>query len=85
MDTLLNTSTYQNLTVNQAVARWAPPSQNDTPAYQAAVTAAIGATGDTPMSALSPGQLETMEAVIAQREGFNVQGTKTITGGSIPW
>jgi hypothetical protein len=45
LNNLLMTPTYQNLSVDQAIARYAPPNENNTAAYQAGVRTAIGATG----------------------------------------
>ena len=78
LDTLLLGSSYQKLTVDQAINRYAPPSENDTATYQATVRNAVGVSGDTRMSALSAEQRGGMEHAIAQHEGFYVPGTAKI-------
>jgi RHS repeat-associated protein len=75
MSNLLSGPSYQKLTVDQAISRYAPPSENNTAAYQAAIRTAVGVSGNTPMSALNGGQRGQMAQAIARHEGFYVQGT----------
>jgi hypothetical protein len=85
LSNLLTTPTYQNLTVDQAIARYALPNENDTAAYQAGVRTAIGATGQTQLSALSPDQMERMVQTIARIEGYHQGGAVTYrTEGHVP-
>ena len=85
LNNLLMTPTYQNLSVDQAIARYAPPNENNTAAYQAGVRTAIGATGQTQLSALSADQLERMVHVIARIEGYHQGGAVTYrTEGHVP-
>ncbi len=74
---LLMTSTYQNLSIDAAIVRYAPPIENDTKAYQAGVAAAVGAPGQTRLSNLSASQLGNMVQAIARIEGFFQAGTVT--------
>jgi RHS repeat-associated protein len=74
LTTLLNGSSYQKLTLDQAVARFAPPSENNTAAYQAAARGAVGVSGSTGLSALSSAQRGSFEHAIARQEGFYHQG-----------
>jgi RHS repeat-associated protein len=74
LTTLLNGSSYQNLTLDQAVARYAPPSENNTAAYQAAARSAVGASGGARLWALSSAQRGSFEHAIARQEGFYHQG-----------
>jgi hypothetical protein len=80
---LLGSSSYQRLSVDQAINRYAPPSENDTAAYQSTVRAQVGVSGDTRMSSLTRAQMGGMEHAIAQHEGFYAPGgtvkTQTIT------
>lgn len=52
---LLKTPGYANLTVDQAVAKWAPPKENNTGAYQASVRKMTGLSGDTRVSSALAG------------------------------
>jgi hypothetical protein len=70
LTSLLTGSTYQNLTVDQAIARYAPAFQNQTANYQTFVTTQLGASGSTSMSSLSPTQISTMAGAIQQQEGY---------------
>ena len=79
LHTLLSGPSYKNLTVDQAVKRFAPPNENDTAAYQASVRSGAGVSGNTRMSALSAGQLASVEHTIAQQEGFFRPGTVTLS------
>jgi RHS repeat-associated protein len=75
MNSLLSSSSYQSLTVDQAINRYAPPSENNTATYQATIRTAVGVSGNTRMSALNPEQRGQMAQAIARHEGFYVQGT----------
>jgi hypothetical protein len=75
LSTLLTGQSYRTLTLDAAIARYAPPSENDTAAYQAAVRAAVGVSGDTRLSSLTADQLQRMTQAIARIEGFTQQGT----------
>jgi len=81
---LLTGPLYRNLSMDDAIAQYAPPSENDTAAYQAAVRRAVGVSGDTLMSSLTPDQLQSMKQVIARVEGFNQPGTVTKSRKMIP-
>ena len=73
---LLNGSTYQSLSVNAAISRYAPAFENNTTAYQAFVTGALGVSGSTPLSSLSQSQMQTLQSAIQQQEGY-IPGTTT--------
>ena len=74
LNALLSGPSYQNLTVDQAIYRYAPPSENDTGAYQTTIRTAVGVTGNTRMSALNADQRGQMAQAIARYEGFYVPG-----------
>jgi hypothetical protein len=76
LTSLLNGSTYQSLSVNAAIAKYAPPSENNTTAYQASVMVALGVSGSTPLSSFSQSQMQTLQSAIQQQEGY-VSGTTT--------
>jgi hypothetical protein len=76
LDADLRTSKYQAKSIDDAIAAYAPPYGkngkflNDTPKYQASVRAALGVSGNTKLSALTPQQFEMLKQTIAQIEGF---------------
>jgi hypothetical protein len=84
LGSLLSSSSYQKLTVDQAINRYAPPSENDTATYQSTIRNAVGVGGDVRMSTLNSGQLGSMEHGIAQHEGFYVPGTVRMETIDIP-
>lgn len=73
---LLSTSSVQARTLDDEIATYAPPSENDTGTYQANVEAAVGVSGTTLISALTADQLNTLAQAIKTQEGY-VEGTIT--------
>ena len=69
---LLRTSGYQNKTVGEAIAKWAPPHENDTVGYQREMEKKTGIPINTPMSSLTAAQLEKVANTIKQIEGWKV-------------
>ena len=67
---LLRTSTYQRLTVEQAINRYAPPIENDTSAYINMVEKQIGVSRATPMMMLSDTVLHNLAKAIEKHEGY---------------
>jgi len=67
---LLCTSTYQQLTMEQAINRYAPPIENNTGAYVTAVEKQIGVSRTTPMSQLSENNLRDFAKAIEKHEGY---------------
>jgi hypothetical protein len=77
---LLQTPKYQSMTLDNAIATYAPPSENDTASYQATARNALGVSGDTKLSTLSGAQTSTLSGtIIPAVEGANVHGTTTTT------
>jgi hypothetical protein len=70
MDTLLQSSLYINLSINDAVAQYAPAMENNTAGYQQFLTNVLGVSGSTPLSSLSPSQFFTMKKAITVQEGL---------------
>jgi hypothetical protein len=66
---LLYTKTYQEKTVNQTIAAYAPSTENNTPAYQQFVQNAVGVSGNTQLNTLSATQMGTLATTIRQYEG----------------
>ena len=60
---------YRDLTVAQAITRYAPPFENDTKRYAAIAAAAAGVPVDTKVSDMTPAQRAGMIAGMAHHEG----------------
>ena len=67
---ILDTSTYQSLSVDAAIARYAPSFENNTSAYQAFVTNTLGVSGSTTLSSLSQTQMQSLQGAIQTQEGY---------------
>ena len=67
---ILNTSTYQSLSVDAAIARYAPSFENNTSSYQAFVTNTLGVSGSTTLSSLSQAQMQSLQGAIQKTEGY---------------
>lgn len=61
---------YRNLSVSQAIARYAPPSENNTRAYQQQCIAAVG--GDFTMRMLTDPQRKSLLDTMQRIEGYKV-------------
>jgi RHS repeat-associated protein len=75
---LLQTPSYQDKTLDDAIATFAPPCCNDTASYQADAREGVGVSGDTKLSALDGVQTQQLVNTISNVEGFNIQGTTNI-------
>lgn len=62
--------TYSPLTIEDAVARYAPPAENDTRAYQAFVLDRLGVTGKERLRDLSDAQIARLIDAIRDFEGW---------------
>ena len=67
---LLQTNTYQNLNLGDAISRYAPSSENNTAAYQNFVQRGTGISLDTSMRGLNNSQIQAIADVIRQYEGW---------------
>jgi hypothetical protein len=67
---LFESKGYRDLTIGEAIARYAPSFENDTGAYTRAVTKSIGATSGTRMADLTPQQRGLMLSAMERVEGF---------------
>jgi hypothetical protein len=77
---LLTGNTYRNLSIRNAMYRYAPPSDdNDTEAYIAAITKAVGVSASTIIRDLSGSELDAFVGAIKRHEGWT-KG-ETINGG----
>jgi hypothetical protein len=63
---------YRNLTIAQAISRYAPAFENNTAGYINSIVQATGATPDTPTRSLTPAQRTSMLNAIDRIEGFRV-------------
>lgn len=67
---LLSGSSYRNLTIAQAISRYAPPNENNTSDYIATVVRAVGVSPNTIVGTLTPSQRQAMAlAQIKKEEG----------------
>lgn len=76
-DLIFETNTYKNLSLQEAISRYAPQFENDTNNYISQVARAAGISTRTVMSTLTPTQrekvLDAMERVEGFREGSEVE------------
>lgn len=79
---LLFGSKYGNLSIAQAISKYAPPNENDTQAYLQSVLNATMASADTPMSALNSSQRQALLSAMERMEGFKTGSVmKAALGG----
>ncbi len=67
---LLLSPRYRDVTLDQAIARWAPPPRNPTAAYQAYVRNATGISGQTRINTLNDNQINSVANAIRTFEGW---------------
>ncbi len=79
---LLGSDTYKNLSLDAAIARYAPPSENNTAYYQNLARTGTGASGSTLLKDLTPQQIDALTGVIQKKEGW-IPGI-TISETAIP-
>lgn len=79
---LFEAGAYKDKTIAEAMMRYAPPSENDTQDYINSLVKATGASANTPLADLSPGQRQQMLAAMKKKEGWK-EGSieKAATGG----
>jgi hypothetical protein len=73
---------YSNLTIAQAITRYAPPSENDTAMYIRVAASAAGVAPSTPMKDLNSGQRQALLAAMERVEGFRVGNVQIIQEGT---
>lgn len=69
---LFEGSGYKNLDISRAIARYAPPSENNTTNYVNTVAKAAGVPASTPLSSLNSSQRQSMLNSMEKVEGFKV-------------
>ncbi len=75
MADLLSTSSYQKLTIEGVINRYAPPSENNVENYLKAIERQTGFTCSTPMNQLSKDNLLNLAKAMSRHEG-NIAGKK---------
>ena len=69
---LLQTNSYNSLSINDAIARYAPPSENDTANYQSMLTQMTGLDTERTINSLTPNELNRVALAIQRIEGYTV-------------
>ena len=80
---LLFGKSYINLSIADAITKYAPPSENNTTAYINSITTALGVSSNTPLSSLSADQRIALVHAMSKVEGYKV-GTILLVGGGQP-
>ena len=75
--------TYINLSIRDAIARYAPPSENNTDMYIQRVVDATGASPDTLLAKLNSSQRDSMLSAINKVEGFKVGQIIPVNGTDV--
>ena len=78
IEALLRTDSYNQLTVQGAISRYAPPSENNTASYHRHIEQLTGIPITKRMSELTPGELTRVANAIKQIEGWKVGQTQRI-------
>jgi hypothetical protein len=73
---LLGTDRYNSLSINDAITKYAPPSENDTKNYQNLLVQLTGLDNSRLISSLSDEELNSVATAIQRIEGYRV-GTET--------
>lgn len=69
-------------TIQGIISRWAPPNENNTPAYVASVAQAVGTDANTPIDVTNPGTMALLiKAVIQHENGMQPYDDATIAQG----
>lgn len=72
---------YKDLSLTDAISRYAPPSENNTKAYQSSVLAAVGGS-NRKMSDYSPAEREAIMDAMQKVEGYRAGKTTMVAGAS---
>lgn len=68
---LFSSPSYRDLTIADAISRYAPAFENNTSKYARIAAAAAGVPVDTPLSSLDENQRASMVSAMAAHEGYN--------------
>lgn len=74
---------YRSLTIEQAMMRYAPPSENNTASYINSIVQAVGVPASTPLQTLTPEQRRAMLSVMERIEGFRVGRVDVLQRGRL--
>ena len=69
---------YGDITIREAIYKWAPPFENDTENYIKDVVRKTGLNENSKIKDLSPDQLDALVKAMASHEGYNSQKLKII-------
>ena len=69
---LLRSAAYRDLSIEQAIFQYAPPNENNSTAYAAAIVAAVGVQPSTVVGTLSASQFQVLAAGVKKQEGWQV-------------
>lgn len=72
---LLSGPTYSGLSLDAAIARYAPSTENNTARYQQFVRQATGLSGDVKMGDLTPAQMHAVTSAMRRHEGWREGST----------
>lgn len=76
-------SKYIGLSIADAIARYAPPTENNTAAYVQQVTQSVGVSPQTRMSDLNPSQRKSFLDAVSRVEGFKTGTIVTAADGGM--
>jgi uncharacterized protein (TIGR02594 family) len=79
---LFESSSYKNLSVSQAISKYAPPNENNTGNYINTVAAAAGVSPNTQMGSLNAEQRKALLAAMHKVEGFKEGKVETLKQGT---
>ena len=71
---------YRNLTIGQAITRYAPPNENNTAGYINSVATALSVPATTPLASLNQEQRRIMIRTMENVEGFRIGRIDVING-----
>lgn len=74
---------YRDLSLTEAISRYAPPTENDTGAYQRSVLGAVGG-ANRKMSEYSPAERDAILNAMQRVEGFKVGTVSSIQAPRVP-
>jgi len=80
---LLQSGSYKNLSMHDAIYRWAPPSENDSAGYVRYVAEKTGIDPNKKMSDLTPTERDKMVRAMAEREGIKNGSGDVIEGADV--
>ena len=79
---LMKSAAYRSLSIEQAIFKYAPPNENDSAAYVAAIVSSVGVQPSTIVGTLSTSQFQMLAAGIKKHEGWQIgQEYAQIPGG----